>query len=176
MYVRRLELCIINFMMPLDPSSRGHNASVSQRGSIFQRYTTDKSPSTTNPTSPVASDLATDEKESKTGGASGSGSNASSRVQSPSSSNSQQQMLQFPGGPHPYPNAYKIMNIKDHKTVFSDLKTICALNQTFLQGLEAIIDSESWDQEKARLSDPFEKFSPFFTMYQKLSQVWYISI
>ena len=156
-------------MMPLDSTNRGHNSSVSQRGSIFQRYTTDvKSPSTTNPNSPLAANSPTSQNSNN-----GEMKTIDEKENSPTSQQQQQQQQQQVtlAGPHPFPNAYKIMNMKHHKLIFSDLKTICALNQTFLQGLEAIIDGGAWDPDKARLSDPFEKFSPFFTMYQKFSNV-----
>ena len=65
-----------------------------------------------------------------------------------------------------FPNANRIMSQKHHKLLFSDLKTIYALNESFLHGLEAIIDGGKWDVTNARLSAPFEQFIPFFSMYQ----------
>lgn len=59
----------------------------------------------------------------------------------------------------------KILQDFEHATLFPQLVLILGLSQKFLQELEER-RSNDWNINETKLSDLFEKFTPFFKMYQ----------
>lgn len=134
-------------MEPLDPLRRV-DPSFKKKKSIFQGSSQDPN--------------VNDEKESKN--------NVESKPEPQSAAEVPNQAIAA------HPNPHTIMNENDHKILFSDIKSICKLNQGFLNELERIIGKKDWNQATVKLSDPFEKYSKSFKIYQKLNTTCYLLV
>ena len=57
-----------------------------------------------------------------------------------------------------------ILNIDDYKIIFSDLQLVYSLNCQFYLSIKSVIESKKWIN-KPQISDPFDRFTPLFSMY-----------
>ena len=59
---------------------------------------------------------------------------------------------------------YRLISEVEHNTLFPQLLIIRNLSEKFLADLTE--RRQNWDQDRTKLSDLFEEFTPFFKMYQ----------